>query len=244
MLKLNKRYRRTYTGEDIVVERTLDKGIWQDTTEHVPNAVINSQISNQAVVLGNGLSRLEMDLRPIKNHRGGLLGSRALQTYGCNALYRDFTPDFLVASGNEIVNEIASTNYTKDNIVYTNSIHLLEHPSKFYLIPHDPYADAGTTAAYIACFDGHKNIYLLGFDGQDPAPYNNNLYAGTNAYDSKTTQIDDTKWKANMRQLMSVYNDVDFALVFKYTRPVPNAWKDLPNVRSINHRTFILEVDL
>ena len=245
MLKLNKRYRRTYTGEDIVVERTLDKGIWQDVTETVPNAVINSQISNQAVVIGNGTSRLDFDLRLVKNHRGGLLGSKALQSYGCNALYRDFTPNFLVAMGNEIISEIAATNYTEDNIVYTSSINMLAHPNKFYLIPHDPYADAGTTAAYIAAFDGHKKIFLLGFDGQDPRNFNNNVYADTNAYDSKTTQINPEKWHANMKQLMTVYNDVDFVLVYKTKgRPIPDIWKNVTNLRQINIREFALEADL
>jgi hypothetical protein len=245
MLKLTKRYRTTYTGEDIIVERTLDKGTWSQITETVPNAVINSQISNQAVVLGNGTSRLDMDLRPIKNHRGGLLGSKALQTYGCNALYRDFTPNFLVASGNDIVNEIASTSYPTDNIVYTSSLNMLAHPNKFYLVPHDPYADAGTTAAYIACFDGHKKIFLLGFDGQEPANYNNNIYADTNAYDSKTTQVNPNKWHANMKQLMQVYNDVDFVLVHKYKGySIPTAWNGITNLRQLNHREFIIEADL
>jgi hypothetical protein len=130
MLKLNKLYRRFYRGEDIVVERTYKNGIWHDTTENVSNAVINSQISNQAVVIGNGPSRLELfKLDLLKKHRGGLLGSRKLQTYGCNALYRDFTPDFLIARGNGVTDEIAKSKYTENNIVYTDSIHLLEYPN-------------------------------------------------------------------------------------------------------------------
>ena len=81
MLKLNKFYRKTYYGENIVVERSYQDGIWQDTTEMVPNAIINTQISNQAVILGNGPTRLDFNLNLIKNHRGGLLGSRRLQSY-------------------------------------------------------------------------------------------------------------------------------------------------------------------
>lgn len=86
MLKLNKIYRKYYRGEDIIVERNYNNGVWHDTTETVPNAVMNTQISNQAVVLGNGPSRLEFEMNLIKNHKGGLLGARTLQTYGCNAL--------------------------------------------------------------------------------------------------------------------------------------------------------------
>ena len=59
MLKLtSKLYRTDYTGEDIIQERVLQDGQWVNTTEHVPNNVINNQISNRAVVFGNGESRL------------------------------------------------------------------------------------------------------------------------------------------------------------------------------------------
>jgi hypothetical protein len=245
MIQIHKKYRKYYAGENIVVERNYTNGIWQDTTEMVPNAVVNSQISNQAVILGNGPSRLEFNLQHIKNHKGGLLGSRALQSYGCNALYRDFTPDFLVATGNEMVAEIAASDYVKDNIVYTSSIHTLEYPNKFYLIPYDPYIDAGTTAAYIACFDGHKNLYLLGFDGQDSPGYNYNVYAGTPNYQSKDAVVTDFKWRRNFRQLAQVFDDVNFAFVHTSKfHQVPEEFRDLVNVRCITHRTFTLEADL
>ena len=175
MLHLNKKYRRGYVSEDIIVERKMDSGMWHITTETVPNRVSNRQISNTAVVIGNGINRLGFDLQQLKKP-SGLLGARTVQTYGCNALYRDFSPNFLIAVGNNgIVDEIADSGYTNENIVYSSAIHLLEFPGKFYLIPHDVYADAGTTAAYIAAFDEHKKVYLLGFDGQQPGNWNNNV---------------------------------------------------------------------
>ncbi len=246
MLKLNKLYRKFYRGEDIVVERNYTNGVWHDTTESVPNAVINSQLSNQAVVIGNGPSRLELfDLNILAKHRGGLLGSRKLQTYGCNALYRDFTPDFLVAVGNGIVSEIANSNYTKDNIVYTSSIHLLEYPNKFYLIPYDPYTDAGTTAAYIAAFDGHRRVYMIGFDGQDSAEYNYNVYAGTTNYDARQATVSDRRWVEDRATLFRTYNETEFIRVTKKGRePVPESWKYFNNFRTISLNDFVREVDL
>ena len=54
MLKLkDKQYRRDYTGEKIVVSRTVEKNNWLSETEEVPNRVTNRQISNRAVVFGN-----------------------------------------------------------------------------------------------------------------------------------------------------------------------------------------------
>jgi hypothetical protein len=244
MLKVAKSYRKDYTGEDIIVERKKEGTHWYETVETVPNAVTNNQISNRAVVIGNSPTRLEFNLQNLKKF-SGLLGADTLQTYGCNALYRDFTPDFLVAHGNDIVKELAGSEYIKNNIVYTNAIHLLEYPNKFYLIPYNPYADAGTTAAYIAAFDGHKKIYLLGFDEQDSKSYNFNVYAGTNGYDAIDAEILSDKWVTNRVELFNLYDDVDFVWVtHRGTNTVPESHKSCLNFRQISHRDFVLETDL
>jgi len=244
MLKVAKSYRKDYTGEDIIVERKKEGTHWYETVETVPNAVTNNQISNRAVVIGNSPTRLEFNLQHLKKF-SGLLGADTLQTYGCNALYRDFTPDFLVAHGNDIVKELAESEYIKDNIVYTNAIHLLEYPNKFYLIPYNPYADAGTTAAYIAAFDGHKRIYLLGFDEQDSENYNFNVYAGTNGYDAVDAEILSDTWVTNRVELFNLYDDVDFIWVTPYGRStVPESHKYCLNFRQVSHRDFVLETDL
>ena len=239
MLKVAKSYRKDYTGEDIIVERKKGGTHWYETVETVPNAVTNNQISNRAVVVGNSPTRLEFNLQNLKKF-SGLLGADTLQTYGCNALYRDFTPDFLVAHGNDIVKELAESEYIKDNIVYTNAIHLLEYPNKFYLIPYNPYADAGTTAAYIAAFDGHKKIYLLGFDEQDSENYNFNVYAGTNGYDAVDAEILSDTWITNRIELFNLYDDVDFIWVTPRGRStVPESHKYCTNFRQISHRDFV-----
>lgn len=245
MIKLNKIYRQYYFGENIVVNRNYTNGVWQDTTEYVPNAVINNQISNRAAVIGNGPSRLEFDLS-VLNNPAGLLGKDTLQTYGCNALYRNYSPDFLVAVGSDdIIKEISNSTYIKSNIVYTNSTHLLEYPNKFYLIPHDPYSDAGTEALYIAAFDGHKTIYMLGFDGQDTEGFNYNVYADTIGYDPLRSTVPEFKWVADRVMVFNTYNDVDFVKVSpRGTDRFPDEWKYCNNVRHISFREFVLEANL
>jgi hypothetical protein len=244
MLYLTKKTRRDYVGEDIIVSRTMEGGSWTHITETVPNRVTNQQISNTAIVIGNGTNRLGFNLNHFKKP-SGLLGAKTVQTYGCNALYRDFSPDFLVAVGdNGIVGEIAAQGYTTDHIVYSSAIHLLEHPGKFYLIPYDVYADAGTSAAYIAAFDEHKKIYLIGFDGHEPG-WNNNVYADTNGYDPKNVDIDHSDWIANRRQLFDVYDDVDWVWVTPHgSNLIPESCKYCSNFRQINFRQLILECDL
>ena len=241
---LLKSYRRSYLNEDIVVERRYEGGIWHDTLEEVPNVVTNRQISNRAVVIGNGTSRNQIPLQHLKNP-SGLLGAKTVQTYGCNALYRDFNPDFLVATGNEIVSELASSSYVENNIVYTASIHLLEYPNKFYLIPKNPYLDAGSTALYLAAFDGHKKIWMLGFDGQDGGTMNNNVYAGSNGYDAIDVVHLNDKLVRNQKSVFDVYNDVEFVRVTLHgTEKVPELWKQCPNFRQTNLRGFVVEADL
>jgi len=245
MLHLNKKYRRGYISEDIIVERKLEGGMWTTTTETVPSRVTNRQISNTAVVIGNGVNRVGFDLQQLRKP-SGLLGARTVQTYGCNALYRDFSPDFLVAVGNNgIVSELANSGYTNDHIVYSSAIHLLEHPSKFYLIPHDIYADAGTTAAYIAAFDEHTKIYLIGFDGQEPGNWNNNVYAGTRGYDAINVKVDSSEWILNHKRLIDVYDTVDWVWVTpKGTNQIPELLKSNLNFRQIDFRQLVLECDL
>lgn len=245
MLKLSKRYRKGYTGEEIIQERVFSSGQWHSTTEHVPNNIINNQISNRAVVFGNGPTRALFDTAHLLKHKSGLLGADTLQSYGCNAIYRDHTVDFLVCADRRVAKELVDSGYTADNIVYTRVDISLEFPKNFYLIPHDPYADAGTTAMYIAAFDGHKKIYLLGFDGQDTPGYNSNIYAGTNGYDSVRSDVPGVKWIENAGTLFRIYNDVEFVWVTHYgTSPVHENWKFCPNLRQIGFREFVLEADL
>ena len=56
--------------------------------------------------IGNGESRKSFDLRILKPHG---------RTYGCNALYRDFTPDVLTAVDHGIMHEIYQSGYCDKN---------------------------------------------------------------------------------------------------------------------------------
>jgi hypothetical protein len=141
--------------------------------------------------------------------------------------------------------EVVDSGYADNNIVYSRVDISLEFPRKFYLIPHDPYADSGSTAVYLAAFDGHKKVYLLGFDGQDTPGMNNNVYANTPGYTDLYSQINDDKWFANQATIFKVYNDVEFIHVSDQgSANIPEDWKYCPNLRQISHRDFVLEADL
>jgi hypothetical protein len=245
MQKLKQLYRSSYAGENIITQLTYENGEWNPETEMVPNQVFNTYTTTQALAIGNGESRLGFDLTHIANHKGGLFGANRLQTYGCNALYRDFAPDFLVATGDEIVKEIADSAYTNDNIVYANGQHIIEYPGKFYLVPQNVAFDAGSLAVYLACFDGHKKIFLLGYDGYDVASNVNNVYKDTNGYPTSDEIHNESFWNLSLGTVMDTYPDVEFVSIMPTAQWFMAAEFDSrPNVRQIDFRDFVLEADI
>lgn len=245
MFQLKKLYRKDYAGEEILVTTTYRNATWEFDYETVPNRVTNLQISNQAVVIGNGESRAKFDLTLLSRHQGGLNSSRSLQTYGCNAVYRGFTPTFLIATGAEMCDELANNAYWYDHIIYANAKVLLKYPGKFYLVPHDIPWNAGAIAAYLACFDGHKKVYLLGFDNGAGQNVNNNIFAGTACYPPRNYNYSDQFWIKAMEQIMKTYDDVEFirAMPTRFWSQPPE-WVALPNYRQVDFKEMSFMADL
>jgi hypothetical protein len=224
---------------------TYENSDWHPVTDFVPNAVFNTHTTTQAIAIGNGESRRGFDLRHIAEHKAGLGGVDRLQSYGCNALYRDFAPDFLVAVGDEISKEIALSTYAEEHIIYAHGEQVLAYPGKFYLIPQNVSYDAGSLAVYLACFDGHKKVFMLGFDSYDVRGPVNNIYKDTNGYLSSTDVQDQYFFTKALRSVMTTYDDVDFVRVMpERTHWCPEELKALPNFRQISLRDFVLEADI
>ena len=247
MQKIKQLYRSNYSGEGVVKNLTYENQTWTPEVEMVPNSVFNSHTTTQAAVIGNGESRLELnvDMRLIMSHVSGLGGVNSLQTYGCNAFYRDYETDFLIAVGDTIIKEIAESGYCDNHIVYTNGDYLLEYPGKFYLIPQNIYFDAGAVAAYMAAFDGHSKVFLLGFDSYDSKGPYNNVYKNTNGYLSTQHEQDNTYFTKSLHAVMSTYYNTEFIRVMPCdTHWVHDAHSSLPNFRQIDYRDFVLEADI
>lgn len=243
---MNKKlYRKDYQGEFIVKLNIVENGLHDEVREWVPNTLENHQTSNCAVVIGNGRSRENFNLNLIKKHRGGHLGKKKLQSYGCNALYRDFEPDFLVCVDQRIVSEIVSSGYADNHVVISGATNVAKYPGKLHMIPYNYAMNSGSIATYLACFDGHKRIFLMGFDNQPNQGINYNVYAGTDNYDPPDKTILDAKWINYMAEIFNTYDDVEFFRVVKninYT--MPEKWKYCTNLKQIDYRQFAIEADL
>lgn len=227
MQKIKQIFRSNYAGESIVSELVLSDNDWEPKTEYISNSVFNTYTTKQAIAIGNGLSRKGFDLSLIKNHRGGLFARDKLQSYACNLVIDEgFEPDFLIVTDPLKVQAVIDSGYTDDHIVYTNAQYIVKHPGKFYLIPQNPAYDAGALATYLACFDGHKKLFLLGYDSyfDDPA---NTFYINT------------------LTTVMNTYRDTEFIRVCPSAKVACSSQlQSLVNFRQISLREFITEADI
>ena len=72
------------------------------------------------IVMGNGESRLAVDYTLLEPH----------VTYGCNALFRDWSPTALVAIDEHMYHEVISSGYSKNNKCYFSEYNVL--PAEAY----------------------------------------------------------------------------------------------------------------
>ena len=130
-------------------------------------------MSKIAFVLGNGTSRSEINLHQLKE-KGTV--------YGCNALYREFTPDYLVAVDTKMVLEINKAGYQRSNQVWTNPNRAYHQMSGFNFFNPSKGWSSGPTALWLASTHDNQEIYILGFDYQGIDDKVNNIYASTPNY--------------------------------------------------------------
>jgi hypothetical protein len=251
MQTIKKLYRKDYRGEDVITNRVYQNSKWNPTVEFVANGFSVDLNSTNAVVLGNGPTRLEFDCSRFLDYRIPPNTWRSKEnkvnflTYGCNALFRDYRPDFLIATGDTLLTEVANSGYCDSRVVYANNSPLVNLPGKFHLIPQNPQFNSGAIAAYLAAFDGHKKVYMLGFDGNDTPGHNYNVYNGTTGYPTENSPITEDYWVLSLKQVMSAYNETEFVRVTPTASfRTPEAWKYCLNYRQIDFRQFASEVGL
>ena len=185
---------------------------------------------NVAFVLGNGTSRSKLNLNEIKT-RGTV--------YGCNALYREFEPDYLVAVDTKMVNEIIATGWHKDHQVWTNpnkGITAKSHVNFFS--PHKGWS-SGPTALWMASQQGFSEIYIFGFDYQGVEGKFNNVYADTFNY--KKSQDAATffgNWLSQTEKTIKEYKNIQFYRVINQGSFVPDKLQGIPNLQHITFEHF------
>lgn len=252
---LKKLYRKNLKIDDVNLIALYRNDKWNYQTESVTIPQFD-RLSDNAVVVGNGLSTNEFDLTKIMPSRAttawGEVGAwvnkrqrRNFYVYGCNAIYRNFKPDFITVTGDGIIKEIAESTVDKSNIIYAYNNNLEKYPAKFNFLPQNPEFNSGALAAYMAAFDGHKKVYMLGFDGIDTLGNNYNIFAGTENYPDLNYPTLEEYWVRSLNTVMKTYSDTEFIRVAPSPRfRIPEQWKYNLNFRQIDFRQFVLEVDI
>ena len=124
-------------------------------------------------MLGNGTSRKSIDLTQLKEQG---------TVYGCNALYREFDPDYLVAVDTKMILEINKAGYQHSHNVWTNPNRAYHQMNGFNFFNPSKGWSSGPTALWLASTHNNLTIYILGFDYQGIDDKINNVYADTPNY--------------------------------------------------------------
>jgi hypothetical protein len=226
------RYREEYDGEFVIVENKISGGKKYQEREWIENPIDNQHISGRAVIIGNGLSRHNTNFNGkinlktlIEQHSGWHLGRKRLQSYGTEGCWREMQCDFYVEYDPEKLAEITQAEYQKRVSVYSNARNCIANPGEFYLVPYGQRGKSVSVATWLACFDGHKEIFLVGVDGVD----------ANNVYDGKLTH--------EMNIIMQEYSNINFIYVSDSSRP-DDTWRKNVNFEIWNYWKFISYCDI
>lgn len=189
---------------------------------------------SRAFVLGNGVSRLAVDLNSLK---------REGKVYGCNALYRTFTPDVLISTDTPISTAIQQSGYSAEYRTYTRKpipglgAHSVPQPYFGY--------SSGPTAVAIAAQDQNLAVYLIGFD-MGPVEHNkfNNVYADTEFYKKSSAIPTYTgNWIRQLLQIMRDYSKTRFVRVKGPTTADIAEFQGVPNLVTMTMEDFLNRIN-
>jgi len=222
-MSMEARYRKDYPGEFVIIESKWAGGKKQETREWIENPVANQHLSGRAAVIGSNDTRDRFNYKVLENHRGGLLGSLSLQTYGTSAIANEMRLDFTVDTNLDNLLPLIENKYTENNIVYTTSRNCVKQPGEFYLIPYNPLLCSTVLPIYLAAFDGHKEIFMIGYD--------------------KTTNAGQNNWIDQVTGIISAYAGTKFIMVGNEFN-MPSEWLSCPNTRCFDFRDFVTYCDV
>lgn len=183
-----------------------------------------------AFVLGNGKSRSTL------NHH-------ALMPYGvvfaCNAMYREFEPDYLIAVDVKMVNEIVASGYHKKHPVWTNpNKGITSKKGLNFFNPHRGWS-SGPTALVFAAERGHKHIFIFGFDYEGIQGKFNNIYADTYNYKKSTDSATyHGNWLSQTERIIRDHRSVNFTRVIPDNGFIPEKLKNLKNLSHMTYSEF------
>lgn len=188
--------------------------------------------NNTAFVLGNGCSRLNIELSLLPRHG---------TVYACNAIYREFEPDHLIAVDVKMINEIVASGYHNTHSVWTNpNKGIINKTNINFFNPHKGWS-SGPTALWFAASTGYKQIYILGFDYQGIGGKFNNVYADTFNYKkSSDVATFHGNWLTQTDKVIKEFRSTKFFRVIQENSFLPDQLSSAihPNLKHIGYSEF------
>ena len=175
-------------------------------------------MTRSAFIIGNGPSRESIDLTQLRKYG---------KIFGCNALYRDFTPDYLIVVDENMAEEVFLSGVYQKAEVWTRDTRVYGRPFKGHKnLRHC----SGAGAVQIAAEKGFNRIYLIGMDFW-VSPVNHNIYSGTNCYknkdaEEKTFEKQVKKWK----EILSLYPNLEYIRIVPKKHVVPECFKHIEHI--------------
>ena len=216
-------YRTDYPGEFVVTETQWGGGKKQQQREWVPNPIENHHISGRAACIGSNLDKHRFDYTILQRHRGGLLGSKKLQTYGIGSIANEMKLDFVAETNADMLKTFIDSGNWENNVIFTTGSNCIAYPEKFYLIPYNPKFLDLNTSIYLAAFDGHQEIFLLGY--------------------TKDTPAGRPEWHEEIVKIMRAYSGVRFYFIGEVTN-MYDEWFECANAQHMTYREFITYCDI
>lgn len=216
------RYRTDYPGEFVILETKWSGGKKSETREWIENPIVNQHLSGRAACIGSSVDQGIFDYSCLQRHRGGLLSSKKLQTYGTGEIAQQMRLDFAVETDAARLTALIESEYQVNNVIYTSPKNCIKNPGEFYLIPMRPHITDMATAVYLAAFDGHREIFLLGYHFE--------------------TVGDRAGWIHELADIFSAY-PVTFWLIGEPTL-MPDEWLNCPNIKTLNYHDWISYCDV
>ena len=211
------RYRKDYIGEHVVVNTGYLAGIKQQKREWVENTIINQHSTGRAVVIGSAIDRPLFDYRLLARHRGGLLNRKSMQSYATGTLWREMSPHFFVTTDSHQADLMVQTDFPDQTTVITIPKFCLKYPGRFHIVPYSPVITDMAKCVYLAAFDGHREIFLIGYTKETPGM--------------------DNRCIKDVNSVLSAYTNTTFTMVGVPTS-VPDLWLTNPNVKRKKYREF------
>lgn len=230
MSKLDK---SKYTKEQI--QKLLEIRRSQKISDKIQNITrVNEHTHTEyGFVLGNGISRNFINPEQLKPFG---------KVYGCNAIYREFDPDYLIAVDVKMIIEIDSKRYQdKHPNIWTNPNKAYRNINGINFFKPSKGWSSGPTALWLASQHNYKQIFILGFDykGINNGQHVNNLYAGTPNY--KKVNDPATYYGNWLKQTVRVVKEHPQIMYYRVITPdnfQPGELNSISNLKTIYTEDF------